>query len=351
MMVMRILLLLICCIPVNSRYSFYHSDIHQTLYPTFDCLYAYLVDAGKEVGSRYIRNYHLIPYCQRLDTVEELEQVSHLFSENIAQTITFNELKKRSITSEQLLAWFAPIDVAERYEMNNSDLDVFHNCSSPWFGSICQYKFDHDLSLPFGDIVEATSIDHLSVDNNITTGTCYRFLDSCNRGLWPLCLDWREICDGRMDCISGEDEQWCDQLEMTQCANDEYRCHHGSQCIPLAFAKDSRLSVDCLDGSDEIEEHLPYVVSTNMYCTNVLTFQCQERIGRYPWSFQCGDGEYNSTFNIPSRMTVCSNERDIESSRAILTSLDHISNIECRQAFHCALHSNRSQDTGKNTRK
>jgi hypothetical protein len=321
------------------------------LYPTFNCLYAYMVDAGREIGSRYIRNYHLIPYCQRLDSDEELEQVSHLFSENIAQSITFTELKKQGITSEQLLAWFAPIDVAERYEMNNSNLDVFHNCSSPWFGSICQYKLDHDLSLSFSDIVQAAPKEHFSVNNNVTTGICYRFLDSCNRELRPLCLDWREICDGKMDCISGEDEQWCDQLDMTQCSSDEYRCHYGSQCIPLTFAKDSRLSVDCLDGSDEIEVHTSYTVSVNMYCTNVLTFRCQERISRYPWSFQCGDGQYNSPYHVPSRMTVCLNERDIETSRAILTSLNHISNIDCRQAFYCALHSNRSQDTGKNTQK
>jgi hypothetical protein len=32
--------------------------------------------------------------------------------------------------------------------------------------------------------------------------------------MWPLCLDWREICDGKNDCSNGEDEELCDQLEM-----------------------------------------------------------------------------------------------------------------------------------------
>jgi hypothetical protein len=349
MMVMRMLLLLIFYIPVHSHYSLYHSDIRQSINPTFDCLYAYLIDAGKEIGSRYVRNYHLIPYCKRRDSDEELEQDSYLFRENIAQTITFNRLKEQGITSEQLLAWFAPIDVAERYEMNNSDFDVFHNCTSPWFGFKCQYKFDYNLSLSFSDIVKATSKEYSSANNNATTGTCYRFLDNCNRELWPMCLDWREICDGKMDCTSGEDEQWCNQLEMTQCADDEYRCHHGSQCIPLVFAKDSRLSIDCLDGSDEIDVQMSYTSSMNTYCTDVSTFRCQERTSRYPWSFQCGDGQYLFTYRIPGRITMCSNKRDIEYSRAILTSLNHISDNDCRQAFYCALHSNRSQETGKDT--
>jgi hypothetical protein len=56
---------------------------------------------------------------------------------------------------------------------------------------------------------------------NYTGGTCYRFLNGCNHGLWPLCLDWREICDGKIDCLNGEDQEWCDQLEV-----NKYRCHY-----------------------------------------------------------------------------------------------------------------------------
>ncbi|CAF4349169.1 unnamed protein product, partial [Rotaria sordida] len=94
---------------------------------------------------------------------------------------------------------------------------------------MCQYRFQHELLLPFGDIVEATFSDYIDIISNVTTGTCYQFLDSCNQEIWPRCLDWREICDGKMDCISGEDEQWCDQLEMIKCTDSEYRCHYGGQ--------------------------------------------------------------------------------------------------------------------------
>jgi hypothetical protein len=213
---------------------------------------------------------------------------------------------------------------------------------------MCQYQFGYDPSLSFGNIVEGIFGNYSAMINHISGGTCYRFLDGCNRAKWPLCLDWREICDGKADCINGEDEQWCDQLEITKCSADEYRCHYGGQCIPLVFAKDSRFSIDCLDGSDEQDEFMIYTSSINMHCINVQTFRCQERIGRYRRSFQCGDGDYMLSFGLPNRQSVCSNKRDIEYSRAILTSLDYISNLSCRQAFYCALYSNRTQEIGKN---
>ncbi|CAF3150182.1 unnamed protein product [Rotaria sp. Silwood2] len=342
MMIICILFFLISCILTNSHYSLYHSNIRQISYRTFDCLYAYLIDGGKESGGRYIRNYHLIPYCRRPDDNDELEPVSYLSTENIAKTITFDELKKQGITSEQLLEWFAPIDVAEKYEMNNDSADIFHKCVPPWFGSMCQYKFQHDLSLSFGDIVQATFSLYSNIIANVTIGTCYRFLESCHRDSWPQCLDWREICDGKMDCISGEDEQWCDQLEMTKCSDNEYRCHYGGQCIPLNFYKDSRLSIDCLDGSDEQDHITDYSMLVNVHCTNIQTFRCQEHTGRYPLSFQCGHGQYLWFFDVPNLIASCSNNRDIALSRAILTSFNYISNISCREAFFCALYSNRT---------
>ncbi|CAF3631381.1 unnamed protein product [Adineta steineri] len=224
----------------------------------------------------------------RPDVNDEQEEISYSSTGHIAETISFEELKERNVTSEQLLKWFAPINIAEKYEMNGNSSDIFHNCSLPWFGSMCQYKLDYDLSLSFGDIVQATLANEL----NYTNGTCYRFLTGCNRGAWPMCFDWREICDGKIDCINGEDEQWCGQLEMTKCTDNEYRCHYGGQCIPLTFAKDSSRSIDCLDGSDEAEFR-SFSTLMNPDCSHISTFRCQERIGRYPWSFPCGDDQFN----------------------------------------------------------
>jgi len=334
-----------------SHYSLHHSHLSLTFYPTVDYLYAYLIEDGKEFDSPYVRNYHLIPFCHRPDHIDEKQQqMTTGINKTIAQTIPFTQLKQQGITSEQLFEWFTPIDLAEKYEMNNSNFDVFHNCSLPWFGSMCQYHFPYDSSLSFGEIVEIHFANYSSIIHNIRNGTCYPFLNSCNDVLWPLCIDWREICVEKIDCISGEDEEWCEELEMTKCNdNDEYRCHYGGQYIPLTFAKDSRVSIDCLDGSDEQDYAMEFNSLVNVHCVNVQTFRCQERIGRYPRSFQCGDGQYIRSFSLPSLTPVCPNKRDVEYSRAILTSLDHILDKDCREAFYCALYSNRTQETGNIT--
>ena len=67
----------------------------------------------------------------------------------------------------------------------------------------------------------------------------------------PWCLDWREICDGKVDCWPiPVDEQYCQILEENQCELNEYRCRNG-QCIPETFLLDNFYSPDCLDRTDE----------------------------------------------------------------------------------------------------
>ena len=343
----NLLILLIWCITTNSHYTLYYSDIRPDSSLTFDCIYAYLVDGGKETGKRYIANSHLIPYCRRLDDGEEDEKVSYLAGGNVEKVISFKELKDQNISSEQLLQWFAPIDLAEKYQMNFTNSEKFYNCSSSWFGSRCQYRFVFDSSVSFSDIVNATFIHQKGLLTNFTGGTCYRFLNGCRHDVWPLCLDWREICDGKIDCINGEDEHECNQLEMTECNTNEYRCHYGGQCIPKTFEKDSRLSIDCLDGSDEIDIYYRLNPLMNEHCSSISTFRCQERIPRYHQSFSCGDGQYLIASIMPVVTSFCTNNRDKELSRAMLTSLDHISNTTCRQSFYCALHYNRTLAGGK----
>jgi hypothetical protein len=197
---------------------------------------------------------------------------------------------------------------------NLNDSDVFYNCSLPWFGSQCQYKFDYDLSLSFTDI-----LDQYKTTLYLTNGTCYRFLNNCDRGSWPSCFDWHEICDGKFDCLN------------------EYRCHYGGQCIPLTFLKDNQVSIDCLDASDEQDYKLLYGVVMNPHCSEILTFQC-------------GNGEYVNVNDIilPHVIHHCLNRQDIKISRFMLTSMDYISNPNCQKAFYCALHFNRKFDLGKN---
>ncbi|CAF3944130.1 unnamed protein product, partial [Adineta steineri] len=297
-------------------------------------------------------NNHLIPYCRRPDDDdddddddEKLEEISKVSYNNIAQKITFKELSKQGITSEQLISWSAPIDVAERYEINNDSSELFYNCSSSWFGSKCQYRSIYDLSSPFDEIVEAIITERLDIPLNLSTNTCYRFLTNCDRGPWTICLDWREICDGKVDCISGEDESWCKTLDMNTCADDEYRCHYGGQCIPLQFVRDSKLHADCLDGSDAIQENIWYFPLRETPCSNNFEFQCQDYTYRYPLSFPCGNGENVENTILPFTGFRCSNQRDKKATLAMLTSFDHISGSDCQEAFRCSLLSNRAYGT------
>ncbi|CAF5043873.1 unnamed protein product, partial [Rotaria sp. Silwood1] len=105
-------------------------------------------------------------------------------------SITFETLQKENITSQQLYLLSAPIDVVERYQafLENSysflSTQVFNNCSKPWI--LWAY-----LTYPKQEI-----------NNAFKNGTCYIFIE-CNRGPLPSCLDWREICDEKIDCLDG----------------------------------------------------------------------------------------------------------------------------------------------------
>ncbi|CAF2777810.1 unnamed protein product [Rotaria sp. Silwood2] len=177
---------------------------------------------------------------------------------------------------------------------------------------------------------------------NISITMCYRFLADCNRESWCLCLDWRQICNGKVDCMNGEDEQWCGILEMTTCADDEYRCHYDGQCIPMAYARDGTVSIDCLDGSEEVESYYKYISLKNYFCGSRIVFRCDERIDRYALAFPCGNSEFFPTAMIPVNINGCSNKQNREVALTMFTSFHHIKDSKCQQAFRCSLLSNRS---------
>ncbi|CAF4104038.1 unnamed protein product [Rotaria sp. Silwood2] len=342
MLIISVMIFLALYNAVHVQHLLYHSDIRPSSYLTFDCLYTQLIQGELNEYTTYITNNHLTPYCRRPDNDEKEEESSDILDDNIANKLTFNELSKQGITGEQLLHWLAPIDLVERYEINNRSSELFYNCSSPWFGSKCQYQFVYDSSLSFNEIIQASLESRSDVMLNVSVTTCYRFLSDCQRGPWSLCLDWRQICNGKVDCMNGEDEQWCEILEMTTCADDEYRCHYGGQCIPLEFVRDNTLSFDCLDSSEEIEEDPTFMSLRNSFCRRIISFQCEESINRYPHAFPCGNGQFLEATELPDNAHQCSNERHRQVTLAMLTSLDHIKDIKCQQAFRCLLLSNRS---------
>jgi hypothetical protein len=92
MIILNHLFILISFISVNTHYIIYYSHVYQYSNTQFHCLYAYLLENGKETGQIYIRNYHLIPYCRRLD--EQQNQMNKdPINENIVKIISFKELK------------------------------------------------------------------------------------------------------------------------------------------------------------------------------------------------------------------------------------------------------------------
>ena len=108
---------------------------------------------------------------------------------------------------------------------------------------------------------------------------CYERV-GCDPG--ALCLDWREICDGVQQCMSGVDEENCDLLEMNRCEQDEYQCMNG-MCIPDQFFLDGRF--DCLDRSDEVQ----FKKDQNS-TDEALSHECDDRVC-LPNQWSCGDGQ------------------------------------------------------------
>ncbi len=121
----------------------------------------------------------------------------------------------------------------------------------PRFGPMCQYEFDYYNS--DHSFLQETIHDfyrfHKSTSTNLT---CYAHLQ-CNYALFLTCLDWSDICDGKIDCLDdASDEEHCWQLEINKCKDNEYRCING-QCIPQSFFPDDPADVDCIDGSDRTQ--------------------------------------------------------------------------------------------------
>ncbi|CAF1539313.1 unnamed protein product [Adineta ricciae] len=250
------------------------------------CLLYYVPEDLVSYAEAPVLSHQIIPYCLRssihINTSSQSKHHRHF---------TFGDLRKQNVSSEQLYTWLAPIDLIETYqqylnnETNASDI-LFFNCSWPWLGPICQFTFDpKSLYYSLDDIMR----DDFQVKRELAQNksfTCYTHLN-CSRPAWSPCLDWREICDGKIDCLdSSEDEANCIELELNECDHmNQYRCHNGA-CIPADFVHDDMLNPDCIDGTDE-----PVSLNYPHFCYSDPTIRCEERSCR-PGSSEhiCGDG-------------------------------------------------------------
>ncbi|CAF1493972.1 unnamed protein product [Adineta steineri] len=243
----------------------------------FDCLHYFPPD---------LEFSEMVKYCIRPNNEMNLTTVTHFF--NISDdNFTFNELYHLNVTSYDILLWSSSIDVAEQYQyyldrpfLSNLSNETFFNCTRPWFGSRCQYSLEINEDVLVRNPCEMTST------YNIFQQTCYIHLE-CDRGGPSICLDWREICNGRIDCLnSGIDEIGCFDLEINQCNENEYRCHYGL-CIPKIFLQIESFQAQCLDRSDKIIEYGLSVSDYRSYIYEDHEFVCRPDQGQ----FSCGNGQ------------------------------------------------------------
>lgn len=234
----------------------------------------------------------MIPFCFR--STDYFTEINVNFSSYYANKLYFEQMHRTSVSTKQLLSWSIPLEIVEQYQLflNNPTItpnQYFYNCTAPRFGSRCEYSFVQDEEMSFKKIVEIDFSNRISPHELIGRSaeiSCY-VLINCLRDGEQWCLDWREICDGNVDCFDNSaDEKFCFDMEVNECGKDEYRCHNGL-CISEDFWEDGAGDTECLDRSDRAVE-TPYT----SFCYRDPTFKCEEhackRTGDY---FSCGDGE------------------------------------------------------------
>ena len=269
----------------------------------YDCLYYDVIDHLFSTRDNWVWSKQLMTFCFRPDHRSIADFPANGFL-NLPilnhQNYTFVQLKENSVSSNQLFDWSASIDLIEYYQaFLDGEMDIsledsqllsmpeyhFYNCTPPWFGFRCQYYFGSVATTLEEYVYDTYSLVYSLYPPD---ASCYVHL-TCDRGSQNICLDWREICDGKNDCLNSEDERDCFELEANQCDEKEYRCH-GGQCIPLQFYRDDIFNPDCMDRTDE-EPPMSYVEK----CSTDLTFRCEES-SCYPQietfqTYSCGDGQ------------------------------------------------------------
>jgi hypothetical protein len=330
-MLLKWLLLLSNIFTLSIGYSLY-SIIDKWTKIKYDCIYTYL---GPNYFATFIKTNaaifqqpkeQLVPFCL---TVEDFNFNEKSCIANGGIIWKFEQLKKQNISNSDLVQWNAMVDIIDEYERylqtDNHELSNlnFCNCTNRfYFGRHCQYTFGM-TNESFDTILDShfSNLPLLSAEQsaimNDTDVTCYKRDTLCRAN----CLDWRQICNGIIDCEDNQDEISCDLLEFNECHNDEYRCRSG-HCIPLIFAFDKNL--DCADGTDEQNEFLIRFRFVDCYnkVPNMLCDDYNDAWMKYP----CGDGQ-----SIRNAFEQCSNRRNVFDLKQLYTN----DSTQCWQYLIC----------------
>ena len=314
----------------NSHLNVYQTD--KTLMMSafgYDCFY-YDQDLFFDIFTE------IIPFCRRPETLqysnEEEEELCH------GKMFRFNQLKTNNINPKDLYHWNSAIEIIDLYEKylfsNHPDHDHYYcNCSVPFhFGKSCQYDIDtDDTEQSFTNLIDGYHNRNQFLSKN--SFTCYIGIH-CQTNLF--CLDWRQICNGIVDCDDGEDEpsDLCSQMESNECdPKTEFRCQNG-MCIPTSMS--SNVEVICFDRSDEVKLYRDTSLSDYAKtCAISPSFNCDgSNLG---WKkFSCNNGQYISYEDLTSRTgkqdQTCTNNHHIKYLKRLFSVNDE---NRCWKAMIC----------------
>ncbi|CAF1479010.1 unnamed protein product [Adineta ricciae] len=209
-------------VKIDGRILLYNTE-NDEIVEKFDCVY-YVSTFGEE-----------ILYCRRPSTVQSLDRQRD-DCDNQGEKVLFRDLLYRGIDPSIVLEWNSSIEVVDLYAevfynrslFNNDDNRSICICRNGKFGKYCEYQLTHDKNL-FSETIDAQFEGKRDTWNVQRYGAilCYQTLPCPSS---PLCLDWREICDGKQRCPNGIDEENCDKLAFNECEDDAFRCTNG-MCI------------------------------------------------------------------------------------------------------------------------
>jgi hypothetical protein len=220
---------------------------------------------------------------------------------------TMKELRENNISTDMLFEKLHPHDEIERYARfihmaSIGDLtmenETLCNCFSNLFGIDCIYE------RPSQSMIESVLSQQFVSAQTRSMALINCFVDDieCHAGL--LCLEWRQICDGIVQCENGIDESQCSLLEFHECESDEYQCRNG-MCIAQEFLFDG--TIDCIDRSDEQETF--HIILYYTSCPTKLKFDCDELLCRKD-QFSCADGQCLDWRHLLTHQQSCQNRRN-----------------------------------------
>ena len=275
--------------------------------------------------------------ARRFSEIDPQQIISYCLSESsskwkieknsLDKNFTFLQLMESGVTPEQLYHWSAPMSTIENYQfylnkvssskrIPSMSSDWFYNCTSFNFGSRCEYSFDgyESSSLSLHEIIA----DYYSYIYRPTSWTCYTH-PNCTVNSNSICLDWRNICDRQIDCpITGIDEQFCSQLRLDRCEDDEYKCTDG-YCLPKSFLLENDFAIDCNDRQNLARKQL----------------YLSHRLGREPTSIAEDTVCLKNHWLHNPFQSICALDRQDDRLSSMFLEQSNIVSDDCSFTFRC----------------